>query len=215
MRGRSPTAVHHGAGSSRRSSEVRELRARIAAEAARLISESGLRDYQFAKRKAAERLGVDDDFALPKNNEIEDALRAHQRLFLADEHPQLSRRLRQTAVEAMRFFAEFEPRLVGAVLEGTADRHSAVCLHLFSDDPDAPARFLAERGIPFDGQNRRLRMSRDDYAEFPALEFAVDATSIDLTVFARDDVRRAPLDRVNEKPMRRATLAAVEQLLAT
>ncbi len=188
---------------------------RIAAEAARLISESGVRDYQFAKRKAAERLGVFDEFALPKNGEIESALRDYQRLFRGDDQPQNLRSLRVTAVEAMRFFAAFEPRLVGAVLEGTADEYSAVCLHLFSDDPDAPRRFLDDQGIPFEEQTRRLRVTRDAYADFPALEFAVDTTTIDVTVFDRDGLRQAPLDRIDAKPMRRATLAALLRLLET
>src|SRR5437899_4726018 len=158
---------------------LRELRARIAHEAARLMTDSGLRDYAAAKRKAALRLGVSDEAALPKNGEVEEALRTHQRLFERDAHPQLLRALRETALEAMRFLSAFEPRLVGAVLDGTADRHSAVCLHLFSDDPDAPARLLGERGIPYEAQQRRLRLTPDSHAEFPALLFAADDTAID------------------------------------
>jgi hypothetical protein len=213
MRRRSPADTRHPAANSHRAGDPQELRLRVAAEATRLMTESGLRDYQFAKRKAAERLGVFDDFALPKNSEVEAALREHQRLFRAEDQPKTLRSLRATAVEAMRFFAAFEPRLVGAVLEGTADEYSAVCLHLFSDDPDAPARFLDEQGIQFDEQTRRLRVTRDVYAEFPALEFAVDTTTIDLTIFELDDLRQAPLDRIDAKPMRRATLAALQQLL--
>ncbi len=113
-------------------------------------------------------------------------MRAHQQLFEADEHASLLRHLRETAREAMRFFAQFEPRLVGAVLEGTADRHSAVCLHLFSDDPDAPARFLDEHGIPCEHKSRRLRLTHDTYAEYPVLLFAIDSTQLDLTVLAYD-----------------------------
>ncbi|MEO6690295.1 MAG: hypothetical protein ABIS07_11805, partial [Dokdonella sp.] len=58
-----------------------EVRRRIAVEAARLISEGGLRDYGRAKTKAAAQLGIFDEAGLPKNSEIEDALREHQRLF--------------------------------------------------------------------------------------------------------------------------------------
>src|SRR4029077_5157090 len=64
-----------------------ENRRRIAVEAARLISEHGIRDYHVAKRRAAERLGIAADTALPKNSEIEEALREHQRLFDAKEQP--------------------------------------------------------------------------------------------------------------------------------
>lgn len=192
---------------------LHELRARIAHEAARLMTESGLRDYAAAKRKAALRLGVGDEAALPKNSEIEDALRTHQRLFEGDAHLQLLRALRQTALEAMRFLADFEPRLVGAVLDGTADRHSAVCLHIFSDDPDAPARLLDEHGIPYEMQERRLRLTPDSHAEFPVLVFAADDTAIDITVFSGDALRQPPLDRIDGRPMQRATRAALEAML--
>ncbi|WP_347260749.1 hypothetical protein [Rudaea sp.] len=189
------------------------MRARIAFEAARLISESGIRDYALAKRKAAARLGVDADSALPNNVEIEDALREHQRLFHAEEQPRRLRALRETAVEAARFFAAFEPRLVGAVLDGTADEHSAVCLHLFSDDPDAPARLLDEHGIDHESESRRLRIDQGRDADFPVLRFIVGDASIDATVFPYDGLRQAPLDRIDGKPMLRATLAALEKLL--
>ena len=123
-------------------------------------------------------------------------------------------RLREVARDAMQFLARFEPRLVGAVLQGTADRHSAVCLHLFSDTLEEVAGFLQEQGIPYEEQNRRLRSSHDTQHEYPVLLFSADDAAIDLTVLPRDAIRQAPLDRVGERPMRRATLAMLEELLA-
>jgi hypothetical protein len=188
-------------------------RVRIAQEAARLMSEHGIRDFHHAKLKAAERLGIVETQALPRNLEIEQALREHQRLFLADSQPQLLRQRREAALEAMRFLAAFEPRLVGAVLEGTADAHSAVCLHVFSDDPDAVGLYLREHGVPIETQVRRLRNNRDDQPEYPVLLFAADQLPFDLTVLPRDALRQAPLDRTDDRPMRRASLSQVEMLL--
>lgn len=189
-------------------------RLRVAQEAARLMSEHGIRDFHHAKLKAAEHLGIVDTQALPRNLEIEKALREHQRLFLADSQPRLLRQRREAAVEAMGFLVTFEPRLVGAVLEGTADAHSAVCLHVFSDDPDAVALYLREHGVPIEAQVRRLRYSRDEQPEYPVLLFAAGELPFDLTVLPRDALRQAPLNRTDDRPMRRATLAQVEMLLA-
>ncbi|HXE65667.1 MAG TPA: hypothetical protein VN630_01390 [Rhodanobacteraceae bacterium] len=189
-------------------------RLRVAQEAARLMSEHGIRDFHHAKLKAAERLGILDTQALPRNLEIEQALREHQRLFLADRQPQLLQQRREAAVEAMAFLAAFEPRLVGAVLEGTADAHSAVCLHVHSDDPDAVVRYLREHGVPIEMQVRRLRYNRDEQPEYPVLLFSADDLPFDLTVLPRDALRQAPLDRTELRPMRRASLAQVEVLLA-
>jgi len=189
-------------------------RLRVAQEAARLMSEHGIRNFHHAKLKAAERLGIIDSQALPRNLEIEQALREHQRLFLGDSQPQLLRQRREAAVEAMRFLAPFEPRLVGAVLDGTADAHSAVCLHVYSDDPEAVVLYLRERGVPIETQVRRLRYGRDEQPEYPVLLFAADELPFDLTVLPRDALRQAPLDRTDDRPMRRAALAQVEMLLA-
>jgi hypothetical protein len=192
---------------------AQEQRRRIAVEAARLIAEGGLRDYRQAKVKAAQRLGIFDDLSLPKNGEIEDALREHQRLFRATEQPETLRSLREAALEAMRFFADFEPRLVGPVLEGTADEYSAVCLHLHDDGADRVAMFLQERGIPYEERTRRLRLERETTADVPVFVFSAGDSAIDITVLPYDRLRQAPLDRIDEKPMRRANLAAVEQLV--
>lgn len=191
-----------------------QARRRIAVEAARLISENGLRDYRQAKLKAAARLGIRDEADLPRNDEIEDALREHQRLFHADDHAATLHRLRTTAREAMRFLRAYEPRLVGAVLDGSADEHSAVCLHLYTDQPHEVLGFLMEQGIPFEEQTRRLRVDRDTTRDVPALVFGADGTPVDLTVLPYDLLRQAPLDRTSGKPMQRATPAVVERLLA-
>ncbi|NID05063.1 hypothetical protein HBF26_09210 [Luteibacter jiangsuensis] len=186
----------------------------VAQEAARLMSEHGIRDFHHAKLKAAERLGIVDTQALPRNNEIEDALREHQRLFHGDTQPQALRARREAAVEAMRFLRGFDTRLVGAVLEGTADEHSAVCLHVYSDDPEAPGMFLREQGIPLQTQTRRLRWSPTEQSEHTVLLFGADGIPFDLTVLPMDALRQAPMDRVDERPMRRATAAMVQELLA-
>lgn len=200
-------------GGCRASTRGPETRRRVAIEAARLMSEGGLRDYRQAKLKAAQKLGVFDEAGLPKNREIEDALREHQRLFRGDDQPRTLRRLREVACEAMRFFDRFEPRLVGAVLEGTADEHSAICLHLYADDPLDVEMLLRERDIPFEAGSRRLRLDRDTAHEFPTVRFEADGDAIDLTVLPYDGLRQPPLDRVSERPMRRATLERVEALL--
>ena len=202
-----------GGSTNRASARLLETRRRVALEAARLMGESGLRDYRQAKLKAAHRLGVFDEAGLPKNHEIEDALRELQRLFHGADQPRILRRLREVAREAMRFLAAFEPRLVGAVLEGTADGHSAVCLHLHADDALDVETLLREQAIPFESGSRRLRLDRDTTGEFPNFRFDADGDAIDLTVLPYDRLRQAPLDRTSERPMQRATLEKLETLL--
>ncbi len=194
-------------------SRLREQRIRVAQEAARIMAEQGVRDHGQAKRKAAERLGIHEEDALPRNAEVETALRERQRLFQQADQPGWLRARRETAVEAMRFFAAFKPRLVGSVLEGTADEHSAVCLHVFSDDPHAVRHFLAQHRIPFEESTRRLRHDRERSDDYPVYLFAADGIAMDLTALPLDGLRQAPLDRLDSRPMRRAALPAVLALV--
>lgn len=194
-------------------SRLRERRERLAGEAARLMAETGISDYHQAKLKAASRLGIHDDASLPRNSEIEAALRQYQRLFRRDSAAELHRR-RESALEAMRFFHAFEPRLVGPVLEGTADERSPVMLQLHVDDADALARFFDERDIPAQSRTRRLRLDRHREGEFPVWVFSADDLPFDITVLPHDVLRQAPLSPVDEKPMRRASAAQLRQIVA-
>jgi len=189
------------------------LRQAVAEEAARVMREQGVDDFLLAKRKAAERLGVTDASILPRNTEIEAALVAHQRLFAADRHEADLAAMRRSALEAMRLMADFQPRLVGPVLTGTASAHSEINLHLFTESPEAVSIRLEERGVPHEVLERRLRYERDRVVTYPALRFVAGRQTVDAVVFPLDGIRQAPPSPVDGKPMRRASAAEVESLL--
>lgn len=193
---------------------TRERRHRLAHEAARLMAEGGMRDYHQAKLKAADRLGIHDDASLPRNREIEEALREYQRLFLGDAHASGVRMRREAALRALEFFARFDPRLVGPVLEGTADTHSPVHLHLYADDPDAVPRFLEDAGIPAEVRSRHVRMDRAREDDYPVWVFSAEDLTFDLLVLPSAALRQAPLSGIDEKPMRRASASQLRTLLA-
>ena len=178
------------------------------------MSEHGIRDFLTAKRKAAERFGVTDLAVLPKNTEIEEALAEHQRLFVADTHADQLNAMRSTALEAMRLFADFEPRLVGPLLTGTATPHSDITLHLFSDTPENVAVRLIDRSIPHEIAERRFRVQRDEVEAYPVVRFNAGGHGVDATIFPLDGIRQAPPGPVDGRPMRRATAEEVASLLA-
>ena len=120
-------------GPARHVRRLRQIRQEVAAEAARIIATEGQHNYHAAKKKAAERIGISERLALPSNIEVKDALRRYQDLYGGAEHTDNLEFLRQTAIVAMRLLEKFNPRLVGAVLDGTANSHSRIALHVFSD----------------------------------------------------------------------------------
>ncbi len=195
-------------------SRLRERRQRVAFEAARLMARQGVDDFHQAKLKAARQLGIDDEASLPRNVEVQEQLREYQRLFLGQQQPGELRRRREAALQSMEFFAPFQPRLVGSVLDGTADAHSPVCLQVFSDDADAVARYLLDARVPagLAGQ-KRLRVSRERHAVFPAWRFSAEGLPFEVTVLPESLLRQAPLDEVDGKPMQRAGAGALRQLI--
>jgi hypothetical protein len=188
----------------------------LAQEAARIIVDHGVRDYRIAKIKAAERLGMHTRGALPGNSEIEQAVSEHLLLFSGDAHLRLLQALRQAALAAMRLLDEFAPRLVGPVLAGTADENSSVNLHVFADSPEAVAMFLDQLDIPCQLYERRLKMRRGRNiapTAFAGYAFRHAGESVEATVFPIDGIRQAPVSPIDGRPMRRANMAAVQQLV--
>jgi hypothetical protein len=190
------------------------LRRALAQEAARIMAEHGIRDFFVAKRKAAERLGVDDGIAgLPKNTEIETALAEYQRLFGRESHEESLQAQRRAALTAMQQLREFEPRLVGPVLSGTATEYAEVQLHLFADRAESVALKLIDRGIAHEVTERRVRVSPERVLAYPGLRFEVEDQTFEVTVFPTDGIRQAPVSPVDGRPMKRANTVEVEALL--
>lgn len=190
-----------------------DLRRALAQEAARIMFEHGVDDYGFAKRKAAERLGASEYAVLPKNAEIDAALAEYQRLFAADTHADTLAEQRRVAVDAMELLGDFEPRLVGPVLSGTATPHQEISLHVFSDSPEAVTLRLLEDHIQYRVAEHRVRMNAERVLQVPALQFSVYDFPVDATVFPRDGIRQSPLSPSDGRPMRRAALAEVRALV--
>jgi len=190
-----------------------QMRERLAQLAAEYIAQTGSQDFQLAKKKAASQLGSIDSNYLPSNKEIQQALVTYQQIFRADSQPAQLKKLRQTALEAMHFFQSFSPRLVGAVLNGTADINSAVYLHLFAETSEELAVFLMDNNIPYNEEQKRFHIKGDEYEYYPAFTFLADEVPVHIIVFSTQGLHHAPLSSVDGKSMQRADIKAVELLV--
>lgn len=190
-----------------------QMRERIAHLAARMIAVDGISDYRLAKRKAARQAGAPDSRNLPTNLEIEDALRAYQALYQADEHPERLHRLRQLALEMMRLLEPFNPHLTGPVLSGSAGRHAEIHLHLYTDDVKELEVFLLNRQIPFRARETRI-WSGDVSAVVPSFQIGTREADYSITVLGTRH-RRQPLRMTSDgRPLERAPIQSVESLVA-
>lgn len=189
-------------------------RQRLAYEAARIMADEGAADFERARRKAAERIGHSDRRCWPSNEEIQDALLAHRRLFYGDRQVRELEHLRRQALAAMRKFAPFRPRLVGPALTGTGDAAQGVRLFLFASRPEDVVFALIDQGIPWEEREISLRYAGGVRRVHPVFGFVAGETPFALVVLPPEAQRNPPLDPVSERPDKGADVGEVERLLA-
>ena len=184
----------------------------LAQEAARVICEEQVTDYRLAKQKAAERLGLGPRASKPDNATVQQAVLEYQRLFGGPEYTQHLARLRRTAMQAMKWLAEFEPRLVGGGVSGAINATHHVQLHAFHEKAETLDIFLQDRGIHYELGDRRYRYTNGQEHEIPLASFDADGIGIDVAIFPLDEQRRPPLNPADGLAYKRLDLAAVEKL---
>jgi hypothetical protein len=188
------------------------MRERIAAAAARIMAEDGIDSFALAKRKAARQLGAPDTEALPRNDEVEEALHAYRALYQPDEHPRRIAELRRVALEAMQALEQFTPYLTGPVLKGTAGPYAEIELQLFPPSAKDVEIFLLDRGIPYTTAEGR-RYSGDRAHAVSVLSLVWQDTPLKLSVLDPRDERLALKSSQAGRVLERAGIAEVGALL--
>ncbi|HEY8355249.1 MAG TPA: hypothetical protein VIK69_09580 [Methylophilaceae bacterium] len=193
------------------------LRRRIAQLAARLMADEGIPDYGHAKRKAGRQLGVSDDRCMPTNAEIEEEIRIFHEIYNSEDQAETLRQLRQDALAVMQMLERFDPHLTGAVLDGTAGRHSAIEIHLYAESLKEVEIYLLNQQIPYESNEKSYRMHGDKHGngrrKVPVFTLEGPNGLIRLSVFDREAHKthvRSPVDGQN---LHRANLASVNALL--
>ena len=189
------------------------LRMQIAYEAARILADQGGQDYGSARTKAANRLGLNSANLLPSNAEIQQALTENQRLFQRDTHPEFLHKLRNHAKEAMQALSEFKPRLIGSVVDGSADSGSDIQLYLFTDVPETVLYKLRDLDIPWHEEDTSLRYSNHQQKNHPTFLIHADRIEIRLIILPLDTERQPPISAITQRPDLGITLPMLNQLI--
>jgi hypothetical protein len=189
-------------------------RERLADEAARIVLDQGMEDFDRARRKAAERMGVADRRHWPTNEAVQEAVLARRRLFLGRADEEELRRLRVAALEAMVQLEPFSPRLVGGALSGALGGGSGIDLLLFADRAEDVIFTLLDRRIPWREAERSMRYPGGLRCMHPAFRFMAGDLQVELVVLPRLALRNPPLDPVTERPLRGADRHEVARLIS-
>lgn len=195
--------------------DLQQLRARIAATAARMIAQDGA-DYGTAKAKAARQvLGVDRPLPnyLPDNIEVEDEVRRYQALFQSSTQAARLRQLRETTLAVMDYLADFNPHVTGPVLNGTAGEHDDIHLQLFADSSKEVQIWLLNRNVNIEiSETPHFKGGRRDPVE--TVSFLWQKEMVHAELYDLNDLRGALKPRADGR-LHRADAAALRALMTT
>jgi len=130
----------------------KNLRKRVAREAAILLYTSQEKEYKQAKKRATKTLGIR---VLPSNLEVAEELDK-----IAEEKEEPSRRerllqMRKEALQIMESLKNFNPRLIGSVWRGTAHQNSDIDILAFSQNPKSVLGQLQKKEYKITGSEWR------------------------------------------------------------
>jgi len=128
---------------------TKHIKLAIASKAAELISQEGIRDYHFAKKKAAKYLGFSENEFLPSNYEIDKELILFKNLYQKVDHD-LVQNLKKEALKIMILFERYKPFISNQFLEGIITRYPIIEINLFTDDIKEIEYILLNQNIHFE-----------------------------------------------------------------
>jgi hypothetical protein len=128
---------------------IKHIKLAIASKAAELISQEGIRDYHFAKKKAAKYLGFSDKEILPSNYEIDKELILFKNLYQKVDHD-LVQNLKKEALKIMILLERFKPFISNQFLEGIITKYPVIEINLFTDDIKEIEYILLNQNIHFE-----------------------------------------------------------------
>ena len=154
---------------------TKHIKLAIASKAAELISQEGIRDYHFAKKKAAKYLGFNDKEILPSNYEIDKELILFKNLYQKVDHD-LVQNLKKEALKIMILFEHYKPFISNQFLEGIITKYPIIEINLFTDDIKEIEYILLNQNIHFEiidvnihkkNTSKTLSIYKIDGYEFP------------------------------------------------
>ena len=194
--------------------QLLQLRAEIAAAAARLIAQDGA-EYSTAIRKAAQRILGNSRLTadqLPDAAQVEEEVRQYQALFQGDEQPERLQQMREVTLQLMDQLAEFHPHVTGAVLSGTAGEHDDIHLQLFAESAKDIEIYLLNKSPNVEiSETPHFKGPRYDPVE--TISFLYKNEVVHAQLYELDDLRGAKKLRADGR-LPRADAEALRALMA-
>ena len=112
----------------------KKIKLSVANLAAQLIMEEGIKDYLYAKKKAAKSLGINENANLPTNSQIDKAIDEFNKIFNPNIDIEFLQQFKTQALEVMSIFKNFKPHLMNHLSQGVIPKFPEIKINLFADN---------------------------------------------------------------------------------
>ena len=167
-------------------------------DTAALVVDDGY-SLEQAMRRAAQKHAVDLRRGRPSRKSVQAAVHEYRELFRPHQLRELQEQ-RCLAAEAMRTFAEFQPRLIGPLVHGDGQL-DLVKLLLVTDTPEWVIMMLSDQRIPWQAFETKLHFSGGRQAACPALRFMAGETRVELIILESTRLSDPPRDPITGGPL--------------
>lgn len=168
-------------------------------------------DLEEALRRVAGKHGINLRRARPPSEILQAAIREYRELFRPRQSLALQEQ-RGLALQAMAEFAEFRPKLIGALLQGDGPL-DLIQLILTADSPELVMHHLADRHIPWQDTETMLTHSGGRRLAHPSLRFVAGESTVELVIIDSQDWSDPPRNPVDGGPLEMSGAAELSALV--
>ena len=142
----------------------KNIKVSVANLAAQLIMEEGIKDYLFAKKKAARSLGLNENVSLPTNSQIDKAIDEFNKIFNPNIDIEFLELFKTQALEIMSIFKNFKPHLMNQLSQGIIPKFPEIKINLFTDNLKDVEYVLLNSELSYDFKEIKMNAKEGKYS---------------------------------------------------
>ena len=142
----------------------KNIKVSVANLAAQLIMEEGIKDYLFAKKKAAKSLGLNENVNLPTNSQIDKAIDDFNKIFNPNIDIEFLQQFKTQALEVMNIFKNFKPHLMNQLSQGIIPKFPEIKINLFADNLKDVEYVLLNSELSYDFKEVKMNIKEGKHS---------------------------------------------------
>jgi hypothetical protein len=142
----------------------KNIKLSVANLAAQLIMEEGIKDYLYAKKKAAKSLGINENANLPTNSQIDKAIDEFNKIFNPNIDIEFLQQFKTQALEVMSIFKNFKPHLMNQLSQGVIPKFPEIKINLFADNLKDVEYVLLNSQLSYDFKEVKMNTKVGKYS---------------------------------------------------